>query len=272
MTLDRNPQAEQMADESMVRGLAAQAQAIWPQERELFGRYSVPKSGTILDVGCGTGEITGLLAGSFPEAKAIGIDLLEPHLELARARWQSLGSHIEFRRGDAYALEFDDGSIDLTVCRHLLQAVPDHAAVLAELCRVTRPGGTVHVLAEDYAMMHFHPTAVDTDEFWRRGPMTFAERTGSDLRSGRAIYTDLVRLGLADVRVDYVVVDTVRVPRETFADIWIAWRDGYVDAIGEKSDLGPEEARAGFEAMIACILDPAGYGVWQVPVISGNMP
>ncbi len=36
---ERNPQAEQMADESMLRNLAAQAEAIWPQERHLFERY-----------------------------------------------------------------------------------------------------------------------------------------------------------------------------------------------------------------------------------------
>ena len=37
-----NPQARQMADESMVRNLAAQAQAIWPQEAPLFDRYALP--------------------------------------------------------------------------------------------------------------------------------------------------------------------------------------------------------------------------------------
>ena len=39
---DLNPQARQMADESMFRTLAAQAQAIWPQEVELFRRYQLP--------------------------------------------------------------------------------------------------------------------------------------------------------------------------------------------------------------------------------------
>jgi SAM-dependent methyltransferase len=269
MAMDRNPQAAQMADESMVRGLAAQAAAIWPQERELIRRYELPPHALVLDVGCGTGEITGRVAELYPDAHAIGIDLLAAHLAWARERWSALGDRVEFRQGDAYQLEIEDGAADLVLCRHLLQAIPEPAAVLAELVRVTRPGGTVHVLAEDYAMMHFHPTSLDTDDFWRRGPITFAERTGSDLRSGRKIFTELRRLGLEEVRVDFVVVDTVRVPREVFADIWVAWRDGYADTIGTHSDLTPEEARAGFETMIACIRDPDGYGVWQVPVISG---
>ena len=59
---DLNPQAKQMADESMVRNLAAQAQAIWPQEAPLFRRYTLPASPRILDAGCGTGEGASRLA------------------------------------------------------------------------------------------------------------------------------------------------------------------------------------------------------------------
>jgi len=268
--LTPQPQAEQMADESMVRGLAAQAIAIWPQERLLFERYSVPSNGRILDLACGTGEITERLAELFTDAELVGIDLIEEHLELARERCQSDAARIDFRVGDAFKLDLEANSIDLSVCRHLLQAIPDPTLILKELARVTRAGGTVHVLAEDYAMMHFHPVTVDTDDFWRRGPMVFAERTGTDLRSGRKLFTLMSELGWSDVKVDYVVVDTTRVPREVFADIWIAWRDGYADAIGAHTEVTAEEARAAFQTMIDAIQNPAGYGVWQVPIISGK--
>src|SRR5215216_3763947 len=45
---DLNPQAKEMADESMVRNLAAQADAIWPQEQPLFLRYALPAEPNIL--------------------------------------------------------------------------------------------------------------------------------------------------------------------------------------------------------------------------------
>ena len=48
---DLNPQAKQMADESMVRGLDAQARAIWPQELQLIRRYAIPDEARILDAG-----------------------------------------------------------------------------------------------------------------------------------------------------------------------------------------------------------------------------
>ncbi len=255
----------------MVRNLAAQARAIWPQERELILRYGL-EDPRILDVACGTGEITARLAELFPTSTLVGIDLHEEHLVAARGRSASSGDRVVYRRGDAFALDEEDASFDLVVCRHFLQAVPEAELVLAELVRVTRPGGRVHVVAEDYAMMHFDTPDVDTDDFWRRGPITFAGKTGSDLLSGRKIFGHLCRLGLVEVSVDYVVIDTLRVPREDFAEIWAAWRDGYSDAIGDHTDLSADEARAAFDAMIEAIRRPDGYGVWQLPVISGKLP
>ena len=89
-----NPQAREMADESMVRNLAAQAEAIWPQEQPLFERYGLPQGATILDAGCGTGEITGRLAGMFPTASLLGVDIIDDHLALARSRSAPLGSRV----------------------------------------------------------------------------------------------------------------------------------------------------------------------------------
>ncbi|MGZ6123238.1 MAG: hypothetical protein ACXWM0_19365 [Vulcanimicrobiaceae bacterium] len=66
---DFNPQAKQMADESMVRNLDAQARAIWPQEVPLFRRYSLPDAPQILDAGCGTGEVASRLAELFLQAR-----------------------------------------------------------------------------------------------------------------------------------------------------------------------------------------------------------
>ena len=78
-----NPQAREMADESMVRNLAAQAEAIWPQERVLFERYHLPEDAQVLDAGCGTGEISVRIAQMLPRARVLGIDIIDGHLEVA---------------------------------------------------------------------------------------------------------------------------------------------------------------------------------------------
>jgi SAM-dependent methyltransferase len=260
-----SPQAREMADESMVRNLAAQAEAIWPQEEPVFDRHPVGE-GRILDVGCGTGEITARLAGKFGDASLVGIDLEEPHLVRARERCSPYGSRVEFRVADALDLPFDDACFDLVVCRHLLQAVPDARRVLTEIERVLRPGGRAHLIAEDYGMLWCWPTGLDADDFWQRIPPRYAKAIGCDLNIGRKMWAFLQDLGMDGINVDYLVVDTVRVARETFARIWEAWRDGYTDSIAEHGGIPREEVERRWSEMIDCVRDPRGYALWQVPL------
>jgi SAM-dependent methyltransferase len=267
-----NPQAKEMADESMVRTLAAQADAIWPQEQVLFARYGLPDEARILDAGCGTGEISMRLGRMFGRASLLGVDLIEDHLERARARCAVFGDRVRFERRSIFELGLPSGIFDLVVCRHVLQAIPHPERALAELARVTRPGGHLHLIAEDYLMINFEPRRFDPDDFWTRGPRKFGESLGVDLRIGRKTYRILRRLGLADITVDYVIVDPLRVPRETFAAIWIAWRDGFAETVSTHSPVSRGEFDDQFEDMIETIRDPDGYGVWHVPVVAARVP
>lgn len=267
-----SPQAKEMADESMVRNLAAQAEAIWPQEAPLFDRHAPPDGAAVLDVGCGTGELLARLAERYPQATFTGIDLEESHLQRAAARCAAFGDRVHLQRGDAMALPFGDATFDLVVCRHLLQAVPSAPQVLAEIRRVLRPGGRMHLIAEDYGMLWCHPTETDSDTFWQVLPRRYSAGAGCDLLVGRKTFTYLHDLGMSDINVDYVVVDTVRVDREIFARTWEAWRDGYTDSIAEYGGLTREEVERRFNEMIACARDPRGYALWQVPVWTAQKP
>ena len=270
---DLNPQREQMADESMVRNLEAQANAIWPQEARLYQRYGLSPGIDILDAGCGTGEGTSRLAELYPQSKVLGVDVLDHHLELARNRYAKLASRVRFEHRSIYELGLPDASFDLTVCRHVLHSIPYVEAVVAEFARVTRPGGWLHLIPEDYGMLHFEKGGqVDPDEFWWEVPKIFGEKTKTDLYIGRNLYTILVALGLENIAVDYVIVDTIRVPRETFAAIITAWRDGYAELSAEYSRYSVKETTAYFNQMIETILDPRQYAVWMVPVVGARVP
>ena len=261
-----SPQAREMRDESMVRNLAAQAEAIWPQERPIFSGYSLPPKARILDVGCGPGEITSRVAELFADAELLGIDLEEEHLVLARQRCERFGSRVRFQVGDALALPLPDAQFDLVICRHLLQAIPNPRRAVEEMRRVARPGGRLHVIAEDYGMLWCHPTQRDTDVFWREGPLAYGQSIGVDLRIGRKMFAILSELGLAEIAVQWLVIDTLRVPRETFAKIWEAWRDGYTESLVAKSRLPRSEIEAYWAEMIACVRNPRGYALWHLPL------
>jgi ubiquinone/menaquinone biosynthesis C-methylase UbiE len=269
---DLNPQAKQMADESMVRNLAAQARAIWPQEMPLFGRYALPADANILDAGCGPGEGSSRLAELFPGARVLGVDIVDHHLELARVRYANLAPRLRFEHQSIFELNAADRSFDLIVCRHVLHSIPHADRVIAELARVTRRGGYLHLIPEDYGMVHFQRATLDPRDFWYQAAASFGERTGTDLFMGRNTYGILAAMKLEEIKVDYVVVDTLRVPRETFSAILEAWRDGYAESIGELTPISRDSAVAYFNQMIANIRDPLGYAVWMVPVVSARVP
>jgi SAM-dependent methyltransferase len=263
-----NPQGEQMADESMIRTLAAQIEAIWPQEKRLIDLYRLPRNARVLDVGAGTGVFSVRIADALPDATVLGVELLAGSVERARREHAALAPRVRFETGDAFHLTQPDNSYDLVANRHMIQSVPHVEKILAELVRVAKPGGHVHVLAEDYTMLHMMSGPLDPDVLWHDGAVAYAERTGTDARIGRRAWTLMRAAGLKDVRVDYVIVDTCRVPRRVFADIMTAWRDGYVDVLANP-DLPPARVREHFDEIIASIQNPEHYAVWMVPIVSG---
>jgi len=290
MTSERNPQARQMGDESMARNLAWQAQAIWPQEQALFARYGLSGPLRILDLGCGTGEITRRLADMYPQAHVTGIDILEGNLDLAWRANAGYEGRVDYAVGDAFALPQPDAHFDLVVCRHMSQSVPDFHLVLDEIGRVLRRGGWLHLLSEDYAMLrmprHFSDNPVlrgaeggarrpegpvrDPDRFWVETALPFLESIRCDGRIGRHSPPLLEQRGYADIAADYIVVDTLRVSREIFGNILVAWRDGFAESLAQASGRELADVRAEFDGMIDDVRTPPHYAVWHVPVISGR--
>lgn len=100
------------------------------------------RSGTkVLDVACGTGNLAVVAAQRGGEAS--GIDIAANLVAQARARALSAGWRIDFREGDAEAMPFANDSFDLTVSMFGVMFTPQPAAALAEIWRVTKPGGQI---------------------------------------------------------------------------------------------------------------------------------
>jgi len=105
---------------------------------------------TLLDLGCGPGDHTRELAARVaPGGRAVGFDLSQTMIDEARRRASTTDLPVEFEVGDAQKLPFDDGSFDACRTERMLIHVPDFRAALAEMVRVTRPGGRVGVLDAD---------------------------------------------------------------------------------------------------------------------------
>lgn len=96
---------------------------------------AVRPGAVLLDVACGGGLLGPHVAGR--GYRHVGVDVGLPGLRLARAHGLLVA------RADARRLPFADGAADVVVAGEVLEHVPDLPAVLAELIRVLRPGGTL---------------------------------------------------------------------------------------------------------------------------------
>jgi SAM-dependent methyltransferase len=111
-------------------------------------RWRVEDARLILDVGCGIGHWSRVLARVLPShAQLIGVDREPRWVEEAtrRAAAAGLSERCSYREGVAEALPFQNGAFDIVTCQTLLIHVRDSATVLAEMVRVTRPGGLIIV-------------------------------------------------------------------------------------------------------------------------------
>ena len=96
----------------------------------------------VVDLGCGTGQLTQRLIRGFPDANIVGVDLSDGMLTEAAVRLrQDGGDDQPLVRADALQLPFAPSSIDLVVCTESFHWYPDQTAALAELARVLNPGG-----------------------------------------------------------------------------------------------------------------------------------
>jgi SAM-dependent methyltransferase len=98
--------------------------------------------GSVLDVACGPGFLT--MAFARRCAAAVGLDATDAMLSMARAEAGKRGVHnVRFEKGAATALPFAPASFDIVACRAAFHHFPEPDRVLAEMCRVLKPGGKI---------------------------------------------------------------------------------------------------------------------------------
>jgi SAM-dependent methyltransferase len=112
-----------------------------PLDRWLLERVAREAPGTVLDVGCGPGHVTGFLAAHGADAR--GLDLSPAMIDVARARVPAA----TFTVGDLRALPLADESLGAVVAMYALVHLPpgELAPAIAELARVLAPGGLLLV-------------------------------------------------------------------------------------------------------------------------------
>jgi SAM-dependent methyltransferase len=108
---------------------------------------SIHPGETVLDIGCGAGMDLLLSARRVGhDGHAIGVDMTDEMVARARKSAETAGLHqVEVRKGDATALPIADATIDVVSSNGVLNLVPEKERGFAEMVRVLKPGGRLHL-------------------------------------------------------------------------------------------------------------------------------
>lgn len=119
----------------------AQQQLFAERKNEALAAILPPAPARVLECGSGSGEVSAWMAANGYDV--VLLDASPSALAFAEKRFQREGLHAEFVLGNVYDLPFDDGSFDIITSFGLLEHFEDVDVVIAEMARVTRPGGMV---------------------------------------------------------------------------------------------------------------------------------
>ncbi len=160
-----------------------------------------PPGSRILEVGCGVGAQTVVLARNSPDAEITSIDISLESVKRARAAVERAGIHnVKFQTGDLFHLPFVDGSYDhLFVC-FVLEHLQRPLNALRSLKRLLRPAGAITVIEGDHGSYFSHPHS-EAACLAVRCLIEVQSRMGGNARVGRELFHLLGSAGYSEVRV-----------------------------------------------------------------------
>jgi demethylmenaquinone methyltransferase/2-methoxy-6-polyprenyl-1,4-benzoquinol methylase len=122
------------------RLLTAGVDEVW--RRRAIAELKAPHGGRVLDICCGTGDLSFGIARSDATLTVLGVDFCEPMLDGARARTprDAPSGRVSFATADAMALPFEDASFDGAIMGFAMRNVADIGGSLREARRILRPG------------------------------------------------------------------------------------------------------------------------------------
>jgi SAM-dependent methyltransferase len=172
-------------------------------ERRILAHLHPRGGGRYLDVGCGTGaDAADLAARVRPGGLVLGLDVTGA--AFAATRHGAISLPVAFLLGDARALPFPNAAFDGARAKRVLHHVPDPAQAVAEMARVTRPGGHVVALEPDWGTAAVH----GADRDLTRAVLAHWCTTRLHGWMGRALPALFRGAGLIDIRVEALTEQT----------------------------------------------------------------
>ncbi|WP_290815564.1 methyltransferase domain-containing protein [Halovivax sp.] len=167
-------------------------EGMWDDSRAALEPLALGSRERVLDVGCGTGELSRVLAAECP-GEVIGCDA-------DRGLLSAAGEHVPAVAGDALRLPFPDDAFDLVVCQALLINLPDPAAALDEFARVSRD--LVAAIEPDNGSVTVESTVDAESPLAARARRAYLDGVETDVTLGAAARETFATAGLEVVATD----------------------------------------------------------------------
>jgi len=155
--------------------------------------------GTLLDVGCGPGNLTADLARHLGTGTVIGVDRAADVIAAAATEFGgSPGADLSFVVDDGYGLSMENATVDIVHAHQVLQHLSDPVAALREWRRVLRPGGLLAVRDADFLGMAFGPSSPALVR-WMDLYHAVTRANGAEADGGRHLATWVLAAGFTDL-------------------------------------------------------------------------
>lgn len=177
---------------------------------------AAPPAADWIDIGCGTGVLTSAVLATCEPSRVMGVDTSPAFLESAQA--QCPDPRASFRQGDAQALPEEADAFNVAASGLVLNFVADKDAMMQEMMRVVRPGGTVALYVWDYAgHMQVMRTFFDAATALDPTAGAFDDGVKAPICRPGPLTELFVRAGLIEVEVKAIDIPTAF---ESFDDYW----------------------------------------------------
>ena len=164
----------------------------------------------VLEVGCGVGAQTVIIAQKNPNVEFVSIDLSEHSLEIARSRVRDLQiGNVDFKLQDIRTISKKQyGAFDHIFVCFLLEHVSNPGQLLESLKTILKPGGTITVIEGDHGSTYFYPDNKNAQKLVH-AQVELQKTRGGDPNIGRSLFPLLQKAVYKNIKVN---------PRQIYVD------------------------------------------------------
>ena len=172
----------------------------------LHNETEYPAGSKVLEVGCGVGAQTLMLANNSPDAEITSIDISEESINRARSLIKKNQiSNVEFQVADLFNLPFDDETFDHIFVCFVLEHLNDPITSLESLGRVLKKDGSITVIEGDHGSCYFYPETKEAIKTWEC-LIECQKQLDCNPMIGREIYPLLKNSGFNNIQVSPKIV------------------------------------------------------------------